>query len=295
MQKSFSRLTLLDISVVDDDVVPVLPDSFLGGSAPHLRELILANIPFPSIPKLLLSASGLVKLTLENIPDSGYFSPSTMATALTVMTKLETLHLVFNDPRSLPDPASRPPPPPPRFVLPALTDLMFRGVYAYLEDLLARIDAPLLDYLRVIFFMDLNFDVPQLHWLIGHAEEFKAFDHAQVWILDDSVMLGLSSETRADKYPLPLELQIISRALDWQFSSLAQIGSSSFPLLSTLEDLQIWEDDKLPSSHWTDDMENAQWLELLDSFTALKNLYLMDNVARHVCRALLELSRERVT
>jgi len=294
MQKPFLELTHLQVSV-DGDLVPLLPDSFLGGSAPHLRTLVLRSIPFPSIPKLLLSAHGLVTLSLWDIPDSGYFSPDAMATALTVMTRLESLHLQFRSPRSRPNPASRPLPPPTRFVLLALTKLVFKGVHQYLEDLLARIDAPLLYYLYIGFFMDLNFDIPQLHRLIGHAEEFKAFDHAQVWILDDSVMLGLSPETRADKYPLPLELQIICRELDWQFSSLAQVGSSSFPLLSTLEDLQIWEDDKLPSSHWTDDMENAQWLELLDSFTALKNLYLMDNVARHVCRALLELSRERVT
>ena len=79
-----------------------------------------------------------------------------------------------------PDPESRPLPSPMRFSLPALTELIFVGVYEYLEDLLAvaRINAPLLDYLRIVFFMDLNFDVPQLHQLIGHVEEFKIFDHA---------------------------------------------------------------------------------------------------------------------
>jgi len=42
-------------------------------------------------------------------------------------------------------------------------------------------------------------------------------------------------------------------------------------------------------------MENAQWPELLDPFTALKNLYLTDEIALQFCSALLELSGERVT
>ena len=42
-------------------------------------------------------------------------------------------------------------------------------------------------------------------------------------------------------------------------------------------------------------MENAQWLELLDPFTSLKNLYLTDRIALHFCGALQELSEERAT
>ena len=60
MQKPFPELTHLQVWT--HDVVPVLPDSFLGGSAPRLRTLELESIPFPSIPKLLLSANRLVKL-----------------------------------------------------------------------------------------------------------------------------------------------------------------------------------------------------------------------------------------
>jgi len=164
-----------------------------------------------------------------------------------------------------------------------------------LEDLLTRINAPLLCYLYVDFFMDLNFDLPQLHRLIGHAEEFKTFDRAQVWIYDDSIKLGLFPKTRAGENLKSLKLRIKCRALEWQLSSLAHVCCSSFPLISTLEDLEIWEHDRLPSSHWTGDMENAQWLELLGPFTALKNLHLTNKTALHVCGALLELSGERVT
>jgi len=183
MQKPFPELTRIEVSVYCD-VAPVLPDSFLGGSAPRLRTFSLEGIPFPSIPTLLLSANGLTTLTLWDIPDSGYFSSDAIATALTVMTTLESLRLQFRPPQSRPDPASRPLPPLTRFVLPALTKLTFKGVYEYLEDLLVRIDTPLLHYLYFVPFMDFDFDVQQLHRLIGHAEE-----HIGVFVFNHSIQL----------------------------------------------------------------------------------------------------------
>ena len=122
--------------------------------------------------------------------------------------------------------------------------------------------------------MDLGFDVPQPHRLVGHAEAFKAYDHAEVFISDGSIQLSLHPETQ-------LELQINCSELDRQLSSLAQVCRSLafFPLISTLEELKIWGDGRLSFSHWGDDVGGSQWLELLDPFTALKNLYLTDKVA----------------
>ena len=77
MQESFSALTKLHIeslSLFGRNEVPALPDSFLGGSAPHLRFLFLGSISFPAFPNLLLSASNLVYLFLSRIP-SGTFHP----------------------------------------------------------------------------------------------------------------------------------------------------------------------------------------------------------------------------
>jgi len=172
---------------------------------------------------------------------------------------------------------------------------MFQGVCEYLENLLARIDAPLLDYLLIIFFMDHNFRVPQLHRLIGHAEELKTLDRAEMLIFGDSIWLNLSPKTGAIDHRRPFELRIRCRELCWQLSSLAQVCSSSFPLTSTLEELKIEESSYLPSSHWEDDIEDTQWLELLDLFTALKDLYLTDEIAQRVCGALQRLSGERAT
>ena len=296
MQKSFPELTSLDVGAEfwDMDWVPVLPDSFLGRSAPRLRSFWLERVPFPSLPKLLLSANGLVSLTLDGIPDSGYFSPDAIATALRVTTKIEYLELGFLSPRPLPDPASRPLSPPTRFVLPSLTEIIFKGVYEYLEDILSRFDAPLLYDLTVTFFnfMDLNSDIPQLHRLINHAEGLKALGRAVVWIFCYSIIeLNLHPKTGAVDCPGRLMLHFNYEEFGLQLWSLAQICSSSLPLISALEELEVVERD-LPSSY---DMDDTQWLEFLDPFTSLKDLYLTDEIARRVCNSLQELSGEMAT
>jgi len=210
------------------------------------------------------------------------------------MTRLEHLDLQFRSPRSRPNLASRPLPLPTRFVLPALTQLEFKGVYWYLEDLLARIDAPLLHHIDTTFFMDLNFDLPQLHRIIRHGEKFRSFDRAKVSISSDSIQLLLSRKTPVLNHREMLGLRINCKVLEWQLLSLTQVCSLSFPLISTLEELEVKPDvHSLP--HWRDDMENAQWLELLDPFSALKGLYLTDQITLHVCSALSELSVERIT
>ena len=98
---------------------------------------------FQDYPKLLLSATHLVTLYLYNIPYSGFMSPETMATTLSVLTRLEFLSLEFQSPRSHLDRASRHPPPLTRSVLSSLALFGFEGVCEYLDDLVARIDAPI--------------------------------------------------------------------------------------------------------------------------------------------------------
>jgi hypothetical protein len=51
----------------DGEMLPLIPDSFLGGSAPRLEPFSLSSIPFPASPNLLFSATHLVYLGLTNI------------------------------------------------------------------------------------------------------------------------------------------------------------------------------------------------------------------------------------
>lgn len=91
MQKPFPKLTSLDIGEEDKDRYyydycemppPVIPDSFLGGSAPCLRSLRLDGISFPGLPKLLLSSHDLVDLHLWDIPSPVYLTPEEIALLL---------------------------------------------------------------------------------------------------------------------------------------------------------------------------------------------------------------------
>ena len=81
MQGPFPELTDL-VLISDTTMIPPLPDSFLGGSAPRLRNLLLVRVPFPGLPKLLLSATHLVNIRLYGVPHSGFFSPEALVTAL---------------------------------------------------------------------------------------------------------------------------------------------------------------------------------------------------------------------
>ena len=128
MQEPFPELMFLWL-LSSGESVPIVPDSFLGGSAPRLLILLLSGIPFPGLRKLLLSATNLVNLQLTNIPHSGYISPDAMVTALTALTRLQNLDLGFRSPRSHPDQASRLPPHLTRTVFPySRRDLVQRGL-----------------------------------------------------------------------------------------------------------------------------------------------------------------------
>ena len=287
MQEPFPELTYLLLSS-DEEPVPIVPDSFLGRSAPRLTFLYLRGIPFPGLPKLLLSATNLVNLQLSNIPHSGYISPDAVVTILSALTSLQVLILGFRSPRSHPDQASQLPPHPTRTrtVLPALTTISFSGVCEYLDDLVARIDAPQLKKLHITFFNDDVFDAPQFIQFISRTPTLKAVENAHVVFGGRKAIINSSYRC---------EVGISCRELDWQVSSLEQLCASHLPPLSTLEDLYIYECLYGEQPDWQDNIENTLWLDLLHRFTTVKNLYLSEEFAPRIVAALQELVGGRTT
>ena len=106
MDEPFPALTSLELYSDQQQNVPVLPDSFLGRYAPCLRSLHLDGIPYPSIGTLLSTTTNLVRLSLCNIPHSGYIAPETIIPCLSTLARLESLVLQFQHPRSHADLAS---------------------------------------------------------------------------------------------------------------------------------------------------------------------------------------------
>ena len=288
MQQPFPELTQL-ILKPHFKAVPVIPDSFLCGSAPSLRDLRLTGISFLGLPKLLLSATHLAVLYLDNIPHSGYISPDTMVTVLSTLTSLYSLMLLFKSPRSCPDQASRRPPPSTRSVLPILYYFEFKGVTEYLEDLVACIDTPQLKYSKMTFFNDIIFDAPQSIQFITRTPALRALEKAHITLWDLAANINFLSRTSGFG---ELGVKILCRELGWQVPSLEQVCTSALPPLSMLEDLYIYK-----CIYWQldlkDNIENWLWLELLHPFAAVKNLYLSEEFALRIVPALQELSEGR--
>jgi hypothetical protein len=286
MQVPFPELTGLYLSFRGLSYVPVLPDSFLGGSAPRLRYLSLNAVPFPGLPKLFMSATHLVYLLLHRIPDSGYITPEAMATCVSGLTRLEGLEFKFYSPQSCPDEENRQLPLSTRSVLPALRYFSFKGVNEYLEELVARIDTPQLCRLSATLFNDIDFDTTELVRFVSRSSTVKEPNEAHVEArvffnsLTASVTLGQAPN---------FEVKILCREPDWQLSSLTQICATSLPLLSKTENLFIYEPVDLQLD-WKDGIENIEWLELLLPFTAVKNLYLSKRIAPRIAAALQEMT-----
>jgi len=292
MQKSFPELTDLHLLIfVDDRPAPILPDSFLGGTAPRLRSLKLSGIPFPGLPQLLLSATHLVNLDLYRIPRSGYIPPEEMVTVLSALTSLEFLRLKFRYPR--PRPAQkrrRPPPSLTRSILPRVTKILFKGASEYLEEILARIDAPRLDKLHIIFFNQIVFDTPQLFQFISRRPTLRALEKGHIAFSSNAIIIDFPSQE--SDYGVLISMEIRCTPSEWQLSSLEQVCTPSLPPVSTLEDLYIFEVRVNPPD-WQDNVENTLWLESLRSFVAVKNLYLSEEFGPRIAPALQKLVGER--
>jgi hypothetical protein len=238
MQKPFPALTNLILLSSGSDI-EIVPDSFMGGSAPRLQVLQLERVPIPGLPKLLLSATDLVLLILRHVPHSGYISPEAIVTCLSTLPRLKKLSLGFESPRSRPNRESRPLPPPTRSVLPALRKLYFTGVCEYLEDFVARIDSPLLHFLDINLFHPPIFDIPQLTQFISRTPTIEVHDQARVDFSD--LHVRVTFPTPSSSYHLTLK--ILCRQPKRQLSSMAQICTSFFPqpFIHKVERLNIRE------------------------------------------------------
>lgn len=268
--------------------------AFLGGSVPpRLQSLSLDRIPLLRLPKLLSSASQLVHLRLSGFPISRNTSPKKLATALSALTRLQSLDLTFRPPRSRTQWTKKSlQPSPTRFVLPALTQFRYLGVHKYLEDLVSHIDAPQLNESEISFFEDkelfeeVDLDTPQFSRFIDRAPTLKAYKEAHIHLrgFDATVRIPLLSSGPSSP-PRELTVDIADGEADWKLSSLGAVCASFSPFLSTIENLYIKEDEYWQQAFYYF-LESWRWLDVLRPFTAVKNLYLPGKSTRDVMPAL---------
>jgi len=287
-QDLFPALT--DLRIESFHGVSVVPDSLLRGSAPHLRCLHLMGVEFPALPKLILSTTGLVELSLCDFTDYQNDAPWMMVDCLPSLTGLEKLQLDYRYFPHSPDQASGRPPPLTCIVLPVLTAISFKGRSECLDHFFSRIDAPLLKHVDIMFlYPAVAFEFSKISQFIGRKESFEAFDQAHMWWNDLSVNLTLSSRKGATGGMwLKLSMRCINRV--WRLQSLTQVHHPfANPLVTNGHfDGSTPSDGQIP--YWATQTGNAQWLEFVRLFAAVESLYLSEIVAWLVAPLLRELS-----
>ncbi len=289
MQRPLPALTklLLESSSLSP---PILPNSFLGGSAPRLRVLELKHIPFPALPNLLRSTTDLRHLELYSPPTD--IPSQVMVTCLSGLTRLKVIVLEFDSTRFRHSQVeSLPLPPSTRAVLPVLTYLRFQGQFNYLEDIVASIDAPLLNRMSLSFFKRDTYNTPQLLKFISCTNQLQSPRRVDVVFYDDTIMVKLYPQTELTSDPV-LEFEVLHS--DWRLSSLAQLCHSSLSSLSLLERLDIRR-GKFDTTRLPYNIENAEWFALLRRFASVKNLHLSESLGLPVMSALAAPAGDGVT
>lgn len=273
MQKPFPALTHLHLRSTDE-TAQALPDTFMGGSAPHLQALYLEGISFPTLPSLILSPTELTTLHLHAIPSDGYILPGEMVAFLSQFTRLEDLAIEFKTPSPPPDPASRRVTPSIRSLLPALKHFRFKGIGEYLEDIVAQIDTPLLRNLGAIIFNQVIFAIPRLSRFIHRTETLFSLNQVDLSFDSRNFLIKFSHRDHVD---LHLSFNVTCSPSDWQLSSIAQLCGPPLPLPPSVERLDVYENTLSPQK-WEYDIDHEQWFEILRLFASVRELYVSDTM-----------------
>ena len=284
MDEPFPSLGHVSLSSTGDgDTSLILPENFL---APNLRHLVLSGVDLPG-ELTLLSTASLVTLTLTDIQASGYFLPKHLAVALFQSSPhLEELSIGFSTP--LPRPSAEwelfnalePP-----VTLPRLKSLMFRGVSAYLESLVAQFRAPLLQLLNTTLFNQVAFVLPHLSHFINATQKLK-LPTGKIVFNQDSVSVTNRGRVWFNEHP-SFSLRVMCKPFDWQLDSAAQICSALMPVLSYIEELTLDIDGQDIPTEWQDGaVDGEAWLELLRPFVGANRLCLHRTVVWEISCAL---------
>ena len=267
IQESFQTLERIRITSKGATGPPLVRNPFLGGSAPHLREIKLDGIalPFSAMRQVLLSTNNLVDLYLTNIPNDSYFSAEDLVTGLSTLIQLKRLTISFHSPAS----SQRPIMTPQRTTLPCLMFLEFHGAREYLEELVARIDIPSPCQITIRLFNDIFFEIPQFCRFIPRLNALPSPTWVFVTLSPESVSVFFVQEGKPSNENYFLETSC--RRLDWQLSFVTQILSQLSPLLSSVRSLSIKKGYDFLTGE--EEVDSTQWLELFQSFAHVTQVH----------------------
>ena len=266
-----------------DNTYLVLPHTF---QASRLRHLILIGFAFPTGRPLFLTTVDVVTLSLREIHPYTNLHLNNLFHILSLLPQVESLTIGFHSPFPNRDVRTQ-------LIqmsnmghltLPNLRHFAFEGVSTYLETLLPRMTAPLLEKLRIYFFNQLTFSVPCLRDFMGKARNLH-FNSATFRFYDWGIAVTLYPRERNHR-AYALDLHIFCRHLDWQVSSVAQIFTVLSPVFSEVVDLTLGYFEHVSSPEWHYEADRTQWRDLLRSFHSVKTLIVYSPLTRELSRSL---------
>jgi len=202
-----------------------------------------------------------------------------MVSVLSVLTRLEILRIVFGYPDPDSDLENRASPPLMPAVLPALMELELQGNGEYLDDFVARIEVPSIDFLEIVLilqpFVVVDFKFLYLPQFIGRIEKFRTFDYAGFHLDNDVMDVTLAPQRRTR--PRGLQLKSLCGMSGGPLLSLVEACNTSLlPLrhLSNLKYFDISTRYSNPDSQSESNTVDPLWLEVLRQFSSARALSL---------------------
>ena len=288
MNQRFPRLGGLSLLSTSTEENLVLPETF---QAPCLRRLALHGIGLSTRSTLLSSAIALSTLSLTHVGASSYLSPGHLVKQLQGLPHLKELSIGFAIPIPLPSTEGKLLPAPiPPVTLPSLRRLTFRGVGVYLDNLVAQINAPLLERLNLTILFELAFTLVNLTGFIGRTEGLASgCPDFRVKFKKDGVYVDAGHKKSG--YHEPWDIKTLSvyvncEPFDWQIDSAAQVCRALGKVVSTVEVLSLDLDVDALSLDWENMLDDMPWHELLLPFIGAKRLYIGSPLTLELSRTL---------
>ena len=284
MNNPFPRLEDLSLlSTTTEEMSLVLPEAF---QAPFLTRLSLHGIGISKGLSSLSSMIALSVLSLTHIQHSCYFTPGHLIIQLQGLLCLEELSIGFATPIPLPSSEGELLPTPIQPVtLPSLRRLTFRGVSAYLDNLVAQINTPVLERISLTLLFELAFTLINLTEYIPRTKAFGCLV-ARVIFNKATAFIDAGYDEQWGTEKSGFHVDVDCKSLDWQIDSATQICSAIRKVLSTVEELTLDLDvDGMPL-YWENTLDSNMWHELLLPFIGVKKLHIGSLLALELSRAL---------
>jgi hypothetical protein len=305
MEEPFSALTHLLLSSKDDwdpdEDRPVIPSKLLGGFAPLLHEVSFYNIPFPTIPAFLSSASDLVKLRLENIPPTPFPSPKALVACVAALTRLEVISIEFQSDLSTPRPNQICLPPETRVDLSALASFTYEGDNAYLDDFVAQINTPRLNSIDIKYTEeDMNPRVTELSKLIERSNfQLSQLGFADIFFENRRATFLLRPQSNSNEFAITIQYSSWG-GVGGQVADMTLMLSQVSTMISHVVCLDIRSERELDEDFMdrsimeNENMVRVRWLELFHPFIAVKTLRISDEFVTGIAHEFEERTVETV-